>query len=133
MIVDKFYIGEHTPWSALSKGTFRMSSAEQCTRRAGYQFLKYSEDDESAPGYDDFRSVVLEEGNLQEVEVVRRIQQASRFGILAKDRLGLSISSKISSGEDILISLSRLEMIHMVLRLSLPLIPCSRNMQMRPK
>ncbi|KKN75315.1 hypothetical protein LCGC14_0381670 [marine sediment metagenome] len=77
MIVDKLYVGEHTPWSPLSKGIFRMSGAEQCTRRAGYQFLRTPEDEEFVPGIEDFKAVVLAEGNLHETEVVRRIQQAS--------------------------------------------------------
>ena len=74
MIVDKFYVGEYTLWAPLSKGTFRMSGAEQCTKKAGYQFLKIPEDLEFTPGENDFKAVVLEEGNLHEIEVVRRIQ-----------------------------------------------------------
>lgn len=76
MIVDQFYVGEHKPWSAFPRGTFRMSGAEMCTRRAGYQFLRYAEDErpDKMEGMEDFSSVVLEEGNIHEIEVVKRIQ-----------------------------------------------------------
>ena len=73
MIVDDLYKGEHKPWAPLSRGTFRMSGAEQCERRAGYSYLGYPED---LKGDEDFRAVVLEEGNAHEAAIVRRLQMA---------------------------------------------------------
>lgn len=87
LILDDIYVGESKTWAPLSRGMLRMSGAEQCTRRAGYSFMKTPEDvagDPEAKILADFKAVVLEEGNMHERDIVRRLMnlglEVTNFG-----------------------------------------------------
>lgn len=70
MIIETIYQGEASPRQALSPGVIRMSMSETCTRRAAYEFLG-----REAPQteQDDLHAAVMQDGNLHEQDVVRRL------------------------------------------------------------
>ena len=70
MIVEKLYEGEAAPRSPMRAGQFRMSMSEACTRRTGYEFLGYPPELSDA---DDRTAVVMQDGNLHEQDIVRRL------------------------------------------------------------
>lgn len=70
MIIEKLYADEYQPRSGFQPGVLRMSSADACTRAAAYTQLGY---EEKKGDRADVRQVVMQDGDLHERDVVRRL------------------------------------------------------------
>lgn len=71
MIVDKLYSDIAQPRYAMTRGSIRMSLAGACTRREGYSYLKYPEDQKQIGR----QSAAAKDGDLHENDIIERMKE----------------------------------------------------------